>query len=556
MRPTVDTWRTAGSDKPWLPGLAFAGVAAFYLFLGVHEGVPGIVADDAIYLLMADTWSPYNPDLAQSAAFVTEHIRFPPLYPILLALLGGNSNHLAVAHLVTVVFLLASLVIYFLWLRRELGNGLPALLLTLAFAVLPTTQIHALDLWSEHLYLLLSLCALALPRNQAVRDWMIVAVLVSAAALTRTAGITLVAAFVASAWLTPAPRRLWPITTALVPVAAWAILNSFDTTDDQNISFLFSKYGAAGIDAAWQLIAGNAQALWHGWRTSFDVVDTTYGLALALLCAGSWIAGWLMRIRQVHFDAIYVLVYFGIILIWPNDDHAVALFQCMSFVTRLPEFGARATRHLYSGGFAILIIFAAAPSNAAMGARLFAPMPAEISEFRHTRLWLSHVNADAAAHNLLMINLAIRSYRIAAQYVPPGACVFSVFPEMFMYHVRRSSYAPPKPTVPETEFRNRIRRCRYVHLLWMNTHPYLAPGYPGDRIDRDVVLYKTRWKVADRVATYAELIDLGRGRASRGDLRRKEETAAPPVRNTDLALRPGKSGAVVKGEATCTAACP
>lgn len=565
MNRALRSWKPAAPDSLWLPGLVFTGITVFYMFLGVHDGRSGLVADDAIYLLMADAWSPYFSDLAESAGFVSEHVRFPPLYPALLALSGAGSRHLLAAHAITVGFLLASLVVYFLWLRREFGNNGLATILMLAVALLPTTQIHALDLWSEHLYLLLSVCALAVARDRTLRGWLIVALLVSAAAMTRTVGITLVAAFVASVWLTPAPRRLWLTVAVLAPVAAWAVINWLDATDDSNVAFLFSRYHDAGTQGAWPFIAGNAQALWHGWRTSFDIVGTAFGPALAVIFAGSWIAGWLVRIRRLHFDAIYVFFYLGIIVVWPNDDHArrflfpllpVALFQCLVFLYRLPAIGTHATPRLYGAGFAVLLILGGAPSNAAMVARLFSPIHQEIGDFRHTKVWLAHINPDTATHNLRMLKLAIQSYEITAQYVPPGECVFSVHPEMFMYYARRSSYAPPVPAVPDNQFQNQIQRCRYVHLLWMTTHPYLAPGYPGERIDGGTVSYRARWKVSDRVATYAELIDLGPGKALLDDVRDSPDTAVARTRSHDQALRPGRLDPDTDGVQTCIAACP
>lgn len=557
--------KTAGAEGPWLAGLLFAGLAVYYMYLGVHEGVPGIIADDAIYLLMADAWSPYFPELAQSADFVSDHVRFPPLYPAILALSGAGSHQLPAAHAVTVGFLLASFVAFFFWLHAAPGTRGQAMVLVLAFALLPTTQIHALDLWSEHLYLFFSVCALAVSRDCTLRGWMTVALLVSAAALTRTAGIALVAAFVGIVWLTPAPRRIWLTVTALAPLAAWVLIRSSDTAEDQNIAFLFSKYGSADPEATWRLLLGNAQALWHGWRTSFDVVGTNFGLALAVICAALWIAGWSLRIRRLRFDAIYVLFYLAMILVWPNQDHSrrflfplipVALFQCLAFLNRLPAFGTRAAPPPYGIAFAVLLVLAAAPSNAAIGARLFAPMQQEISEFRRTKVWLTHVNANTAAHNLRMLKLAVSSYRIAARYVPAEACVFSVHPEMFMYYARRSSYAPPVPLVPDDEFRNRILRCRFVHLLWMTTHPYLAPGYPGGRIGGGSVLYRAQWKVANGIVTYAELIDMGRGNAFPGRGRPLQGTAVARIRSDNQARRTGAPGSDTDGEPACTAACP
>ena len=137
-RPEVN-WSTRSKPDPasvlrgrGLPGGAPDG-ARFPVPLRVlclshlpHSG-HGLPSSDSVrYLFMADYLSPYEaaagghePNLAEQ---VFSTAQFPPLYPLALALLGAGSHRIALAHLITTVFLLASLAAFFAWARQETGS--------------------------------------------------------------------------------------------------------------------------------------------------------------------------------------------------------------------------------------------------------------------------------------------------------------------------------------------------------------------------------------------------------------------------------------------------
>jgi hypothetical protein len=391
-------------------------------------------------------------------------------------------------------------------------------------------------------------------------------VLAGAAALTRTAGVALLAAFVATVWLTPAPRKLSLTAVFVIPFAAWMVMNALDPVDDDNVEFLMQEYDAISAHVVWRTLVDNAHALWVGWCASFDIMGSAIGRVVGAACAALWVAGLSLRLRDRQADAIYVVFYLGVIMVWPNDDHArrflfplvpLAFFHCLAFLSRLPEARNRMTPRLYGTGFAVVLIVTAAPSSAAITARLLAPIDPLIADFRRTTAWLTSANAEIAAKNLQLVNLAIESYRLVARHVPAGECVFSVHPELFMLHARRSSYPPPIPSVSDAEFKARIRRCRYVHLLWTATHPYLAPGYPGARLEGGTVVFKTQSTfAAGKVGAYSALVDL-RGEAISRDEAHDRPVIAP--RASARARRPVVAGAQpvsVGGRRPCTAASP
>ena len=484
--------------------VVFSALSGALLYLTARDGVAGLVADDAIYLLMADHFSPYGGTLSESAASVQAYARFPPLYPFLLALAGGGSDSLVTAHMVTTGFLLAAVAAYYLWLRRELDEWWLASGLALLFALLPTTLLHALELWSEHLYLMISMLVLlaVADSRRDPRLWLAGALLVGAAVLTRAAGFSLLAAFVVYVYLNCPPRRWQIMAAALILPVAWVAYNFFDATRDANVEFLLTRYADDPIVTIVTQLGENAAALWSGWGASFDAVGTKAGPVLAAIIAIPCLAGFVWRLTRLRFDAIYLACYLGLILVWPNSDHArrflfvlmpVLLFQGTFFLHRLvaPQARAPLTKAV-TGGFLILTLVTAAPSVAALIGRLLSPVDADIRDFTRTEYWLVPRDPEVAESNIRLLSHVMGGYRLAGEYVAPGECVYASHPEMFMFYARRGSMAPPIPTVADADFRRQLARCRYVFVSWMSTHPYLAPGYPFERMDTGEFVYVTR----------------------------------------------------------------
>ena len=101
-----------------LRSVCVLGLGALVLGLAWHEQPVGVVADDAIYLLMADRLSPFAAGTSDSA-FIDRYTHFPPLYPLVLAALGGGSEAILPARLVSAGCLMLGLLATWAWLRRE-----------------------------------------------------------------------------------------------------------------------------------------------------------------------------------------------------------------------------------------------------------------------------------------------------------------------------------------------------------------------------------------------------------------------------------------------------
>ena len=87
------------------PGLvAVIVLSIFYFSFTSDDRVVGFLSDDAVYLLIADIYSPWRTASSPMLEFVRGENYFPPLYPLTMALLGVNTDTPALASIVNCQF--------------------------------------------------------------------------------------------------------------------------------------------------------------------------------------------------------------------------------------------------------------------------------------------------------------------------------------------------------------------------------------------------------------------------------------------------------------------
>lgn len=119
----------------------FSLISAFYYFLQWSPSPPILGGDHAAYLLMADYLSPFgtlDPQVIESAL---TYIYVPPLYPLILGWLGVSHEQVLLAHVITVTFLLVSLVLSYLWIQAETQDRSQAFWFTLIFSLMPAVHL-------------------------------------------------------------------------------------------------------------------------------------------------------------------------------------------------------------------------------------------------------------------------------------------------------------------------------------------------------------------------------------------------------------------------------
>ena len=502
LAPRVRAARSGMKFSTLLRSVCVFGLGALVLGLAWHEQPVGVVADDAIYLLMADRLSPFAAGAASDSAFIDRYTYFPPLYPMVLAVLGGGSEAILPARLVSAGCLLLGLLATWAWLRREIEPWAGAL--TVVLGLLPGMVLLAVDLRSEHLYLALSIGALYVASRDASspRNLWIAAALVGFAALARSAGFALVLAFSSFVLLRRVEQRWLLVGLCASPFLVNGLLDLIAGPGGGYGSELGVRYRDGVVNAIAVTVRDNARALWAGWVALLGLADHPYANIVAALLAAPAVIGSLLRLTARRLDALYLAAYVGMLLVWPaGPEHArrflapvapVALCHAIwGLQIAAPHVLAPHRRGGLPGAYLIALIAVITPALIAYAARFTEPLPNGLENYRYTTSWLEGKDSAERARAFWRLQHLVDAYRLVRDHVPPDDCVFVVHPELFMFHARRLAFPPPRPAVDDATFERRIRRCRYVFISAIATHAHLAPTYPLERLPERRTVFTT-----------------------------------------------------------------
>ena len=483
--------------------LMLATAAALLAHLSWQGEVVGLVADDAVYLLLADYFSPYSHQLRQGAAFVSQHGVFPPAYPLFLSLLGADSYHVYYAHVLTTLVVLGALWACARYLVSSGSTFALAAAYLVVFFLLPRTLLQHVELLSEPLYLLLSMLALAKYQSLDVeRDthgvyW--IAVFVCLATLTRAAGVALLFAFIFWQCSSAGKNRVWSsLLLAIVPLLIWEALKVLIYAQPKNYSQdLLNTYGLHDADALIRKIAQNFSALWTGWRQYIDVNAQFSSLPASILLPACALPALIVRLKQLRMDAIYFVLYLAMILMWPYPDHTarflypvipLALFYVLISISWLHEKKWRSYLHGLTLGLTIL---AAAPSTVQILHKSIARDDGVLGNYGKTlALYKSTESLLTVENNVRIVRELTKAMQISGKLIPEGECVYATHFEMFMFFGKR--YSRP---ITDNDVRNKMLAnspdCRYLFVNWSTSHPYIKPGYPlNETLLRHSILYE------------------------------------------------------------------
>ncbi|MCC6927887.1 MAG: glycosyltransferase family 39 protein [Gemmatimonadaceae bacterium] len=213
---------------------------------------PGIVfgEDDATYLLLARELRHFSYREVQDIA-APIHARFPPLYPLLLAVVGWPvGDRLDVLYALMACCSAATLLLFHDAARRAVGEQV-------ALAALVVTAFNPGMLWiggnlmaEAPFTLLVTLALWALVReDESPRYALLAGIAVYLAALTRTAGVVFIPALFAY-WVARGRyrRAVWFGSVALVTVGGW-LAWTFAAPDPGSRRLYIADIGARGRDA-------------------------------------------------------------------------------------------------------------------------------------------------------------------------------------------------------------------------------------------------------------------------------------------------------------------
>ncbi len=478
----------------WL--LVVLGVVTPLMLVWTWSNQIGELGSDATdYLVMARHYSPFQPPSAidgQSAALS----RFPPVYPLLLAWLGGAGN-LHLAHLITTSLFLAALVVLYAWL---LLAGLPspaAALLVLLFATLPDSWIAGLLIHSEYAYLLLSLAAIFHLNRCHDRgnggDLLVAALAATLAALTRTIGVVLLVPLAVEAIRSGKRQGLFALLIFVAPLLVWHGLHRAHQSYGRA---LWSIYGHDPLPGLQSQIRIQFDAYRAALSDDFAgaVLPARTGTLLGF--CGCMALAW--RACRLRPDALYFLAYAAVLLIWPYPEVARRLlWPVLPLLIAAPlllmsELATGPWRKplITAGcaGWAAAILLPALPGLALASDR-FRSGGGDwgLSGASQFEGWYNP-DLHHAVHRVSSQLLTIEALQAIPKFVPENDCVIAARPVIVTYFARRRAVFPPLNSVPDPLFMQALHAsgCHYVFMYSAADGHFPVPLHPLQRLPRPV----------------------------------------------------------------------
>ena len=492
--------------RPGLAALLGMAALAWFLWLGMKPVLIGINSDAAVYVLLADWMSPWRPADIDFGARLFAHYPFPPLYPLLLAMVGGGSAAPRIDYGLGALLQALAVVAAWCWARRAGLGSAGAAVAALSLAITPIALFTVMGVFSEPCYIALSMAALALVAAAAPspRAWRGAAALLGFAALTRGVGLFAVAALLLSwAWRTRGRHaRLVPL-LALAPPLLWMGVKALNGWQVSYTNSLLRGGLSAALTRLAEQIPINLHALAYHFVRCFDLLG---GRHTALVCAALLVPAALSvatRLRSGKADALYVVLYLLVITVWPYPNDLARFLLIL-----LPLFGASACHGvsllLASVGrarlavasrvlVALLLLLVVLPSL--LHVTLMIATAANAEERIYTRMsaWYGHDSlaksrtATAFARRVLDVMATLR------EQVPRDACVTSTMAETVMLESHRYSRPPAGARESLDKLRAGLAACPYVLLLRATVFPAIdfPYYYPLERVRGELIAIST-----------------------------------------------------------------
>jgi hypothetical protein len=279
------------------------------------------------------------------------------------------------------------------------------------------------------------------------------------------------------------------VVIALLPILLWRGLHQSRLDYGHALTEMVRELGIKGLLLR---LPQQAQALRVAFADNLLRHDSLRPLAdgLGLVC----IIATGIRLRALKLDAIYLLVYVGVVLIWPfPEEDRRFVWVVLPLLLLQPLFAVidesadadirtmrlRRAATLWVAALTAMVV----PSLVFATARWQAALREQLPEARFFPDWYGASSADgrrSVERDLVLFN----ALQAIAGSVPQNDCVITTRPDLITYFGRRMAMLPPYGYTPEPLFRIQLRDsgCHYVFGLWATNDSYPQPMYPLSRV--------------------------------------------------------------------------
>ena len=309
-----------------------------------------------------------------------------------------------------------------------------------------------------------------------------------AATLTRSAGISLLAAFVLYLLLHRPPSFLRVIAVAAAPMILWNIFSGHETQG--YIASFVEKYKTDPVTMLLQDLADGSRVIWYGWVSNFAGSGIAQPLTgfLGVLC----LIGMGQRVYLRKLDGFYAAAYLVLILAWPFPAEMqrflfvitpVLLVQGILLVEQFPKMRVATTdlRLVYILFAAVFIIVI--PDLALTCKRFVTPMPEELADYRRSSGWY-YLDPDEARISVAKSKALATHMQSLQTIVPQGECIYAIKPSIVGYFSGHVSLVPPRPYLNPAAFDAYLKKtnCRFFYMIGISSPSFSDAYYPLQRL--------------------------------------------------------------------------
>jgi len=454
----------------------FFGVAAWMV---IPAPPSGFSWDDAWYLLMAEWFSPGSSHrvLAWTMLWITS---YPPLFPLFITWSGADLANTQAAFIMNAFFLACGAGVAMVWFARE---GFPVIAMTVAAILMvfnPVSLGYLPILFSEYLFIFLTTSSLAIAcvarEWKWNSKWVIIGVIVALSVATRTAGWSLAAGFLVHLVFN---RKLQPALVFAVSLGTSILIIPFLRVGLPPPSVNYMDMLIANMDnLGWEFFIQQVKGLVLGWSMLWG-----WGI-------GKWLAiaavlpGFFVRLKANRADSWYVVMYLGMLLIWPWPGHMGRflwpLLPCF-LVAVHSSFGLLGTlkyRTVMASVYMGLILVFTIPDGIGRSLeRLFDPPEGELFQYSRMHEWTRSSDREQGMIKLKERQQVINDLRRVGEIVGDQACIYSEMSPLVAIHSQRLSYPVLWNSLDQVGMKT--IRCEFYYML-----PQQLPGTGIDDVNR------------------------------------------------------------------------
>ena len=478
--------------------IIFLIISLFYYSITSDDKVVGFLTDDAIYLLMAEIYSPWRIHTDALLEFIRHINHFPPFYPVVMGILGVDTNHPALASRISISFLLLGFLANGYWLYRETRLPAVSIILPVVFALIPGSLILSQGLWSEFLFILLLYTSLSILSGNDItgHHWLAASLSIALLSLTRITGIAMVLAYLILLFTKRPKYYLYYALISIIPIAYWLFISHWDNSGSSYLAPLGGFLADLNFHSLAGLVIEKITAIYYSLYWLISGADGTKAPAVAacvylLLLLTIILLTLVHRLMNKRIDAYFLLIYICAIVAWP--------FSSVYFISRFlyPVFplflfylweGIRTmqpgnARIPVFAAFLGAILLIALPGSLRLGRTALTSLGQDLNPYRRHRAGILSNSRQDAIRNARFAKNLFSSLDELKKFVPPDGCIYSVQTALVMLHAHRISGALPEPDLPDSKFASKTRNCNYMIAMQIvdqnNVYP---PYYPLTRL--------------------------------------------------------------------------